>query len=138
MFAKMIRLHSMRLANHHAMEQQQFISEPQNSQISSEERTLAILSHILTLIGGFIVPLVIWLVKKEESAFVAENAKESLNFQITVFIVVVACLLLTLLIIGAFLLPIVGLAALILVIVATIRSSEGKIYRYPVNFRLIK
>lgn len=118
--------------------EQQFISEPQPATTTSEERTLAMLAHLLTFVGGFIAPLIIWLVKKDESAFVSENAKESLNFQITVFLVVIACLLLTLVIIGAFLLPVVGIAAFIMVIIATIRSSEGKIYRYPINWRIVK
>ncbi len=106
--------------------------------ITSEERTLALLAHLLTFIGGFLAPLIIWLVKKDESVFVSENAKESLNFQITLVIAMMICLLLMLVVIGAFLLAIVGVAAFVLVIVATIRSSEGKIYRYPFTLRLIK
>jgi uncharacterized protein len=51
-----------------------------------DEKTMGILSHILCLVGGFIAPLVIYLVKKDESAYVREQAKESLNFQITVLI----------------------------------------------------
>ena len=53
---------------------------------SSDEKTMALLSHILTLVSAFIAPLVIYLVKKDDSSFVAEHAKESLNFQITAFI----------------------------------------------------
>ena len=118
--------------------EQQYISQPASPVTTSEERTLAILAHVLTLIGGFLAPLIIWLLKKDESAFVTENAKESLNFQITLLLALMACGLLTLLVIGIFLLPLVGLAAFVLVIVATIRASEGKVYRYPVNIRFIK
>ncbi len=121
------------------MEQQPPISTTSTpGAVTSDERTLAVLAHILTLVAGFIPPLVIWLLKKEESAFVAENAKESLNFQITLFIVVMICLVLTLVLIGAFLLPIVCIAALIFVIIATIKASESKVYRYPMTIRLIK
>ena len=54
---------------------------------TSDEKTMAILSHVLCLVAGFIAPLIIYLVKKDESAYVKEHAKESLNFQITMFII---------------------------------------------------
>jgi uncharacterized Tic20 family protein len=104
---------------------------------TSDERTLGILSHILAIVPGIGIlgPLVIWLIKKDESQFVSANAKESLNFQITVFLVAV---ILILTIIGAFLLWALGILNAILVIIATIKTSENKIYRYPINWRLIK
>ncbi|HTI93547.1 MAG TPA: DUF4870 domain-containing protein [Puia sp.] len=105
---------------------------------SSDEKTMAILAHALTLVAPILAPLIIWLVKKDESEFVRQNALESLNFQITLTICVIISAILTLIIIGAFLLMIIGIGGFILVIVASIKASEGKIYRYPVNFRLIK
>jgi uncharacterized Tic20 family protein len=102
---------------------------------SSDEKTMAVLSHILTIIAPILAPLILYLVKKDESKFIAEHAKESLNFQITVVIV---CILLFVTLIGILLLWAVGLVALILVIVASIRASEGKMYRYPLTIRLIK
>lgn len=102
---------------------------------TSDEKTMGILSHILTLVAGFIAPLIIYLVKKDESKFIAEHAKESLNFQITLTIV---CVLLFITIIGILLVWIIMIAALILVIIATIRASEGKLYKYPLTIRLIK
>ena len=102
---------------------------------TSDEKTMAILSHILTLVVGFIAPLVIYLIKKDESSFIAAHAKESLNFQITITI---ACIVLAITIIGILLIWAVLLVALVLVIVATIRASEGKLYRYPLTIRLIK
>ena len=105
---------------------------------TSDEKTLALLSHILTLVTWFIAPLVIYLIKKDDSKFVSDHAKESLNFQITLAIACAVCIPLMIIIIGALLLGLVSLAALILVIIATIRASEGKIYRYPFCIRLIK
>lgn len=102
---------------------------------TSDEKTMAILSHILTLVAGFIPPLIIYLVKKDDSKFASDNAKESLNFQITVAL---ACIVLFITIIGILLLWIVGIAALVLVIIATIKASEGKTYKYPLTLRLIK
>ena len=109
---------------------------------TSDDRVLATLSHILAIIGGFgfIPPLIIWLIKKDDpnASFVTENAKESLNFQLTVLILAVIFCVLIAVIIGIFLLVALGIANLVLVIIATLRANEGKIYRYPFNFRLIK
>jgi uncharacterized Tic20 family protein len=107
---------------------------------TSDDRVLAMLSHLLTFVGGFIAPLIIWLIKKDDpnASFVTENAKESLNFQITVFILSIICVILIFVLIGIVLIWALGIADLVLVIIATVRSNEGKIYRYPINFRLIK
>jgi uncharacterized Tic20 family protein len=102
---------------------------------TSEERTLAILSHILNLVAPVIAPLVIYLIKKEESAYVAAHAKESLNFQITAFIVSIG---LAITIIGLALIWIVWIGVFILVIIASIKASDNKLYRYPLTLRLIK
>ena len=102
---------------------------------TSDEKTFALLSHLLTFIFPIIAPLVIYLIKKDESAFVAYHAKESLNFHITLFII---CFILVITVIGILLLWFVGIIALVLVIVATIRAGEGKLYRYPFSIRLIK
>ena len=105
---------------------------------TSDERTMAILSHVLCLIFWLFPPLIIYLVKKDESAYVAAHAKESLNFQITVMIAVIASVVLMILLIGFLLLWAVGIASMILVIIATIKASENKLYRYPFTLRIIK
>jgi uncharacterized Tic20 family protein len=105
---------------------------------TQDEKTMALLSHILTLVAWFIAPLIIYLLKKDESTFVAEHAKESLNFQITVGIGYIISFILMTLLIGVLMIAVLGVVALILIIVATIKASEGKIYRYPFNLRLIK
>lgn len=102
---------------------------------TSDEKTLALLAHILTFVFPLLAPLIIYLIKKDESSFVAYHAKESLNFQITLFIV---CIILFITIIGILLLWVVGIIGVVLVIVATIRAAEGKLYRYPFCIRLIK
>ena len=102
---------------------------------TSDEKTLALLSHVLTLVFPILAPLIIYLVKKDESSFVTYHAKESLNFQITMFII---CFALFITVIGILLIWVVGIIVAVLVIIATIRASEGKLYKYPVNFRFIK
>lgn len=105
---------------------------------TSDERTAAILSHLLTLVCGFIGPLVIYLIKKDDSPYVAAHAKESLNFQITIFLGYIIGFITLIILIGVLILMFIGIVHLVLVIVATIKASENKMYRYPLNFRLIK
>ena len=102
---------------------------------TSDEKNIALLSHVLTLVAPILAPLIIYVIKKDDSPFVAAHAKESLNFQITIMLIVIA-LLVTL--IGVMLLFPFGIFCLIVVIIATIRASEGKLYRYPFCIRFIK
>lgn len=102
---------------------------------TSDERTMAILSHVLCFVVGFWAPLIIYLIKKDESKFVAEHARESLNFQITCTII---CILLFISIVGILLIWIMIIVIAVLLIVATMKASENKLYRYPFNIRLIK
>jgi len=102
---------------------------------TSDEKTMAILAHVLTFVCSFIAPLVIYLLKKDESPYVASQAKESLNFQLTLIVVVIA-LLIT--VIGILLIWPLCIAGYIFVIIATIKASEGKLYKYPLCIRFIK
>jgi uncharacterized protein len=107
---------------------------------TSDDRVLGLLSHLLAIVPGIGIlgPLVIYLLKRGQSSFVEENAKESLNFQITVILAFIISGILMVVWIGFILMAILGVAELVLVIIATIRASENKIYRYPFNLRLIK
>ena len=107
-------------------------------QPTADEKTFAILSHILTMVSSFLAPLIIYLLKKDESPYVAEHAKESLNFQITMAILYIISCILILVFIGLLMIWLLTIANFILVIVATVKASENKVYRYPVNFRLIR
>lgn len=102
---------------------------------TSDEKTLALLSHVLTFVAPILAPLIIYLLKKDESKYIAYHAKESLNFQITLIIIIIG---LFLSVIGIFLIWIPAIAAFVLVIIATIRASEGTLYKYPFTLRLIK
>jgi uncharacterized Tic20 family protein len=59
-------------------------SQPSDGGISQDEKTMAMLAHGLPILVGFWAPLIIWLLKKDQSPYIAEQAKEALNFQITV------------------------------------------------------
>jgi uncharacterized Tic20 family protein len=122
----------------------------------AEERQWAMFAHLSALLGGlltsgwagsigfFIGPLVIWLMKKDTMPFVSDQAKEALNFAITVSIACTALLLLTILSLGIGalltipLMLIIGITALVLVIIAAMKANQGIAYRYPVSLRLVK
>ena len=76
---------------------------PPSSAASQEDRTLALITHLSGILLGFIVPLVIWLVNKDKAdkGFLNDQAKEALNFQITLLIVYVIGIVLTVILIGA-------------------------------------
>ncbi|MBY0476454.1 MAG: DUF4870 domain-containing protein [Chitinophagaceae bacterium] len=112
--------------------------EVKYAQVSSDERTMAILCHVLSIFFSFIPALVIYLVKKDESPYVAEHAKEVLNFQISLFIYAMISVVLIFLIIGILLLIVLSIVALILYIIAAIKASDDILYRYPLTIRLIK
>ena len=107
------------------------------------------IEHLSALLGGFLTgaflglgcllgPLIIWLVKKDTMPFVDDQAKEALNFNITVAIAAVICGVLMFVLIGFVLLPVLGIAWLVFTIIAAIKANEGVAYRYPFTLRLIK
>ncbi len=88
--------------------------------------------------GNIAVPLVIWLVKKNEFPFVDEQGKESLNFQISMTIYGIIAGLLCYIVIGFVLLPVLVVANIVLIIIATVKTNKGEGYRYPFTIRVIK
>lgn len=104
---------------------------------ASPDRTFAILAHIGGLFTSWIAPLVIYLIKKseDEGSFTTQNAREALNFQITLFIVF---MVLTFSFVGLFLIFIPMIYNLVLCIMAAVKASNGESFRYPLTLRLIK
>lgn len=110
---------------------------------TQDDRTWGMLAHLSALVGfigipSFIGPLVVWLIKKDTMPFVNDQGKESLNFQITIFIALVIAALTICIGIGLILLPAVGIVALVFIIIASIAANKGEAYRYPFTLRLIK
>lgn len=111
--------------------------------VSSDERTWAILVHASAFAGFFVpfgnilAPLVVWLIKREESQFVDANGKQALNFQMTWTVLLVFALFSLLVGVGLILVPIVALAWVILVVLATVRASENEVYDYPLTVDLV-
>jgi uncharacterized Tic20 family protein len=111
---------------------------PPPSGDATNEKSLAALVHASGILFSFIVPLVVWLVKKDESPYLSRQSVEALNFQITVLIAYVIASALTVILIGLLLLPLVWVGNLVLCIIAAMKTSNGEEYRYPFALRLIK
>ncbi len=114
------------------------LREVQYANVSSDERSLAILTHVLSIFFTFIPALVIYLLKRQESPYVAEHAKEALNFQISLIIYICISIPLCLLIIGVFMLIAIGIGSLVLYIMAAVKAADNVLYRYPFSIRFIK
>jgi len=114
-------------------------TSPSPEVVDSNEKLWIVLCHLSPFLGvGIILPLIVWLVKKENSECVAYHAREALNFHISVFIYAVVSWLLMFLLIGFVLLPVLALGSIVLAIMAAVKSAGGERYRYPFTIRLIK
>ncbi len=108
------------------------------TEIKKDDRNMAMLCHLLAIFTGFLGPLIIWLIKKEDAPFVDDQGKEALNFQLTVLIAILVSSFLTIICIGVVLLVAVWVVDIIFCILASIKASRGEAYRYPVSIRFIK
>jgi uncharacterized Tic20 family protein len=107
---------------------------------NSEARNMAMLAHLLGALLGFLGPLIIWLMKKDESPFVDDQGKEALNFQLTLlifhvvgwFLAGITCMILIPI-------PMVVLVLqLVFGIIGATTANKGEYYRYPLTIRMIK
>ncbi len=126
------------------VEKEDFQGSDDSIKVSSDEKLWAAISHIggiggfiVPIIGGIIVPFLIWKIKSD-SEFVRKSALESMNFQLSLLIYGIVCVLLMVILIGRILMTALVLFDVVMIIVATINATDGKIFRYPLNLRLIK
>jgi uncharacterized Tic20 family protein len=104
----------------------------------NEERNLAAAIYVISFFAPVLGPLVIWLLKREESSFIDYHGKEYFNFMISYFVYTVFSGILTLILIGFIGLWLIGILVVVFTIVAAIKAYEGTEYRIPWIFRLIK
>ena len=104
---------------------------------SNDDKNIATVTHLGGTVFSFIPALIVWILKKEDSAYIADQAKEALNFQITVLIAQFIAAILAWVLIGFILIPIIWILNVVFCIIAAIASSKGNTYRYPLCLRLI-
>ena len=103
-----------------------------------DSKTMGMLSHLLGIFLGLIGPLIIWLIKKDQSQFVDDQGKESLNFQIMLMIGYVIGSVSSVVCIGFLIIPAVWIFGIIFSIIGALKAKDGIAYRYPFNLRLVK
>jgi len=118
--------------------------EPAVHNDNKDERMWAMLCHLSALagyvipLGNIFGPLIVWIMKRDEYPLVEDQGKESLNFQISLFIYVIVAAILSIILIGIPILIALVLFGLVMVIIAGIKANEGAKYRYPVTIRFLK
>lgn len=106
--------------------------------VATSDKALIILCHLSAIIGvGFVLPFIVWLVKKNDPDAVAAHAKEALNFHLSLLLYVIICVPLMLIVVGVPLAILIGIVGFILAIIAAIKASDGGFYRYPLTIRFI-
>ena len=110
-----------------------------------ESRTWASIIHFSQFAGyvffifGIIVPIILWLIKKDEHEFVNDQGKEVMNFLITQFIIgFIGGLLIFAAGIGIIILALFSIYCIIIIIVGGVKASQGERFRYPICIRFIK
>lgn len=105
---------------------------------SSDERLLAMLIYISSFVTTIVGPLIIWLIKREESRFIDYHGKEYLNFLISYTVYGFIGGILVIVLIGGLILAALGIAGIVFIIVAGVKAFQGEYYRIPFIFRIIK
>jgi uncharacterized protein len=110
--------------------------------LTAEERTWGAAAHWSALVAmvvalAFLGPLLVLLLKGNDSAWVRRQAVESLNFQLSILVYAVVSGVLVLLLVGVVLLPLVGLMWLVFTILGSVRAADGRDYRYPLTLRMV-
>ena len=114
---------------------------------SQDDRNLALIAHLSGCVGvlgggliGFIGPLIIYIMKKDSSDYVSAQAKEALNFQITMLLIAIVCFIIVGVSCGV-LFPVVFVPMvlqLVFGIIAAFAVRDGRDYRYPFGLRLLQ
>jgi uncharacterized Tic20 family protein len=118
--------------------------EDNNRLLSESERNWAMLCHLSSFsgyffpFGGIIGPLICWLSKRDESEWVNENGKSSLNFHLSVLLYIVLAIPLCFIIIGFPIIFLLVVLKLICVIIASIKAAKGETFRYPLSIPFIQ
>ena len=105
---------------------------------TSDEKTMSLLAHAGGIFFGFLPALIIYLTKGNESAYVKEESREALNFQITLAIAYAVSTVLMIVLIGFLTALATWVVSVILMIMAAIAVNKGESYKYPINIRLVK
>ena len=108
-----------------------------NTEITADDKNIAVITHLAGALFSIFPGLIVWLLKKDDSIYIADQAKEALNFQITILLAYFISTVLAIILIGFVLMGIILISNIIFCIIAAIAASKGENYRYPFALRLI-
>ena len=120
------------------------MESPTPPAVTGEDRLWGALAHFSALamyvtgVGHIVGPMIIWLWKRDTNAFVANEAKEAMNFNISITIYMAVAAVLVLALIGIPLLILIHAFQVICIIIGGLKGSDGIAFRYPLNLRLVK
>jgi uncharacterized Tic20 family protein len=112
--------------------------------LSDSEKNWAMFCHLSAFagfffpFGGIIGPLICWLSKKDESLWVDQNGKASLNFQMSLLLYIVLAIPLCFIIIGIPIVIFIGLLKVICIIIGSVKAAKGEDFRYPLSIPFIQ
>lgn len=104
---------------------------------SNDDKNIVTITHLGGILFSFIPSLIVWLLKKDDSEYIAAQAKEALNFQITLLLAQFVAYVLIFILVGFLLLGLIWIFNIVFCIIAAISSNKGEYYRYPFTLRLI-
>lgn len=104
---------------------------------SNDERLFAAAIYAISFFTVFIGPLVIWLLKKDQSSYIDYHGREYFNFLISYAVYTLISGILMVLLFGMLLMPIVVVMAFVFTVVGAIKAYEGEQYRIPFIFRIL-
>lgn len=123
----------------------EIINPDGSSPISTgEERQYAMFIHLSQFAGlivpllGWLLPLILWQVKKDSSAYINTHGKIVMNWIISSLIYAIVCYILVFILVGIILLIALGICSLIFIILGAIKANNGEIWHYPLSIRFIK
>jgi uncharacterized Tic20 family protein len=113
-------------------------------QLSEPERNWAMFCHLSAFagfffpFGGIIGPLICWLSRKDESEWVNQNGKSSMNFQLSILLYIILAVPLCFLLIGIPIILFLGTLKVICIVIASVKASKGERFSYPLAIPFIQ
>ncbi len=111
--------------------------------VPQPDRQYAMLIHLSGFLSyllgplAIVVTLALWLARKDESPFINDHGREAMNYSISIWLYAAMATMLTVILVGCFILPALIVFDIIVVIMAAVAASGGRYYRYPITIRFI-
>ncbi len=98
---------------------------------------LSLLAHLVLSGFAIVVPVIMWILKKDESSYIADHGREAINFQISLIIYSLVAAIFTIVLIGLPFLLLIPIYALVCMVLAAVAANRGELYRYPMTIRFL-